>query len=170
MFPLCSVLTPHHSALPTGEMTVRNWEERRRAGGGTRVEGRELTKSCLTVRRPTGQHWTPTFLFFVFIFLPWLVVVRLFNKDYQIEKYWTFSNSKGFHTDFVFKNFMWEIRGANKLEPLHFPYPQHLHLHLQHSEHTASVKCKKCSILPLNKLRETISGRVMAWWLDGLYL
>ena len=112
---------PHHSPLPTGKMTVRNWEKRKGEEEWREGEGRELTKSCLTFTDKTEPQLT--FVFFITFSSSWLVAVRLLNKDYQIEKYWTFSNSKGFHTDFVFKNIMWEIRGANKPEPLHFPLP-----------------------------------------------
>ena len=160
MFPLCSLHCPHHSPLPTGEMTVRNWEERGR-------EGREFTKSYLTFRTRT-----PTNLcFFVNTFSSlWLVVVRLLNKDYQIEKYWTFSNSKGFHTDFVFKNIMWEQTSLSLFTSLTHHLHHNHHHHFLHPEQWASVKCTKCSILPLSWASKTISGRVMAWWLDGLYL
>ena len=58
MFPLCSVLTPHHSPLPTGEMTVRNWEERREGegegGGQSWEEGIDKVLSQMATTHSCG--------------------------------------------------------------------------------------------------------------------
>ena len=50
------------------------------------------------------------------------------------------------------------------------PPPPSLASGILTSSHLNALKCKKSSNLSLSWASKTISGRVMAWWLDGLYL
>lgn len=162
---------PHHSPLPTGKMTVRNWEKRKGEEEWREGEGRELTKSCLTF---TAR--TPTNLCFFLLHFPargwwlwgcWTRIIKLKNIEHSVIL-----------KDFI--RILFSKISCGKLEeqtslslftslypPPPPPSPASGILTLSHLN---ALKCKKSSILSLSWASKTISGRVMAWWLDGLYL
>ena len=169
MFPLCSVLTPHHSALPTGEMTVRNWEERRRAGGGPEWRGGNW-QSPVSQSEDQLANTEPQPLYFLYSFscLGWWLwgcstrIIKLKNIEHSVIL-----------KDFI--RILFSKISCGKLEE-QTSLSLFTSLTPTTSTSTSGIQSTQLQWNVRNvqfchyKLRETISGRVMAWWLDGLYL